>query len=146
LAEATSYPRPDATARPAPTELASRQEDAEALAERFQALADANRLKAIHLLHTRGEMCACELGATLGVTASNLSFHLQVLRHAGFVKSRRSGKWILYRLAPEQPITFMAAVSRLFVDGSAPLDAASDGDAEGKPCLCGSGVPEPEEE
>ncbi len=113
--EGPPYPRPGATAEPDKTELAARAEDAEALAERFQALADANRLKVLHLLHTRGELCACELQATLGVTASNLSFHLQVLRHAGFVKARRSGKWILYRLAPGQPKAQLAAFASLFV-------------------------------
>ncbi|NLC56763.1 MAG: helix-turn-helix transcriptional regulator [Armatimonadetes bacterium] len=125
--EGPPYPRPGATAEPDKTELAARAEDAEALAERFQALADANRLKVLHLLHTRGELCACELQATLGVTASNLSFHLQVLRHAGFVKARRSGKWILYRLAPGQPKAQLAAFASLFVGERA---------ADGGCCLC----------
>ena len=126
--EGPVYPRPAATVRPEEVELAARAEEAEALAERFQALADASRLKVLHLLHTRGEMCACELQATLGVSASNLSFHLQVLRHAGFVKARRFGKWILYRLVPRQPTAFMAAFASLFA-GEA---------AEGSGCcLCG---------
>ena len=112
--EIVQYPRAAATAPVEPPELAARGEDAEALAERFQALADANRLKVLHLLHTRGEMCACEMQAVLGVTASNLSFHLQVLRHAGFVKPRKEGKWIIYCLAPEQPVGFAREFAALF--------------------------------
>ena len=117
MAEVVLYPRPAVTGKPAASELSSRQEDAEALAERFQALADASRLKALHLLHTRGEMCACEIHAMLGISASNLSFHLQVLRHAGFVKARKEGKWIVYRLADGQPAEFADTFAGLFGEG-----------------------------
>lgn len=105
--ETLSYPRSEVTFLPRSEELVARAEEAEALAERFRALADANRLKVLHLLQVRGEMCACELQAVLGGTASNLSFHLQVLRHAGFVRARKQGRWMLYRLSTEGLMAFL---------------------------------------
>ncbi len=134
------YPRAQATVPPREAELASHHEDAEALAERFQALADASRLKVLHLLYSRGEMCACELQSVLGVSASNLSFHLQVLRYAGFVKSRRVGKWTVYRLSPGMPNGFLSAVAMRFAIRS----GFSSANREEAPacCLCEAGESE----
>lgn len=112
--ETLSYPRSEVTFLPRSEELVARAEEAEALAERFRALADANRLKVLHLLQVRGEMCACELQAVLGGTASNLSFHLQVLRHAGFVRARKQGRWMLYRLSTEGLMAFLGDFLALF--------------------------------
>lgn len=124
--EAVTYPRPACTAQLGAAELAARTGEAEALAERFQALADANRLKALHLLHTRGEMCVCELQEVLGITASNLSFHLGVLRHAGFVISRKDGKRVFYRLAPSQPHSVAQTIEQLFSPECAGATPSSD--------------------
>lgn len=68
------------------------------LAESFKALADATRLHIIHLLMTHGEMCVCELMPALDLTQSNASFHLKTLKHAGFITSRKEGKWMHYSL------------------------------------------------
>lgn len=141
--EGTTYPRAEATAPPAGAELAARQEEAEGLAERFQALADASRLKVLHLLHTRGDLCACELQATLGVSASNLSFHLQVLRHAGFVKSRRVGKWIVYRLAPGMPNDHLSGFAALF--GGSEGCCSPEPAEEAPCCACGGDDEETDE-
>lgn len=123
--ESPTYPRVAVTGEAHPQELIAREEEAAALAERFQALSDPIRIKALHLLHTRGEMCACELQVVLGVTASNLSFHLQALRHARFVKSRKDGKRIFYRLAPGEPRAFLADFAALFPGEPAPGAACS---------------------
>ena len=68
------------------------------LADEFKALADTTRLHIIYLLLTSGEMCVCEFMPALGLTQSNVSFHLKTLKHAGFITSRREGKWIYYCL------------------------------------------------
>lgn len=68
------------------------------LADRFKALADSTRLHIIHLLMTHGEMCVCEFMTLLDLTQSNVSFHLKTLKHAGFVTSRKEGKWMFYTL------------------------------------------------
>ena len=69
-------------------------------------------------------MCVCELQDVLRLTAPNLSFHLQVLRCAGFVKSRKEGKWVFYRVVPEQARDAGDALQMLF-QGDPPLASAS---------------------
>ena len=38
----------------------------------------------------------------LGVTQSKLSFHLKILKEAGFVNARQEGRWIYYSLNSSQ--------------------------------------------
>jgi ArsR family transcriptional regulator len=63
----------------------------------FKALSDETRLRILKLLE-RGELCVCDIVAALGMIQPNVSFHLGVLKEAGFIKDRRQGKWIHYRL------------------------------------------------
>jgi ArsR family transcriptional regulator len=74
--------------------------DLELAAERFHALSDPTRLRVIGMLGS-GERCVCELMAELDAAQSRLSFHLRVLRQAGFVTARREGQWMYYSLRPE---------------------------------------------
>ena len=97
----------------------ARADEVETLSQRLGALSDGNRLKILDLLHTCGELCVCELQDVLGLTAPNLSFHLQVLRYAGFVKSRKQGKWVFYRFVAEPVRATTEAIGRLFESDSA---------------------------
>lgn len=72
--------------------------EAENLVEGFRALGDPHRLKILYLLMTCGEMCACETMLALEISQSNLSFHLKTLKQAGFIKARKSGRWMYYSL------------------------------------------------
>ena len=65
----------------------------------LKALADPIRLKVIHAL-ALGERCVCDLTGDLNLPQSKLSFHLRVLREAGLLSDRQSGRWIYYRLQP----------------------------------------------
>ena len=65
----------------------------------LKALADPIRLKVIHAL-ALGERCVCDLTGDLNPPQSKLSFHLRVLREAGLLTDRQSGRWIYYRLQP----------------------------------------------
>lgn len=66
----------------------------------FKALADETRLRVLKLLG-RGELCVCEIAAALALEQPRLSFHLRILKQAGFVTVRRQERWILYRLNEE---------------------------------------------
>lgn len=66
----------------------------------LKALADPIRLQLIEALGG-GERCVCELTAELGLAQSKLSFHLRVLKDAGLLADRHSGRWVYYRLQPE---------------------------------------------
>jgi ArsR family transcriptional regulator len=64
----------------------------------FKALSDETRLRILKLLE-RGELCVCDIVAALDMIQPNVSFHLGVLKEAGFIKDRRQGKWIHYSIA-----------------------------------------------
>jgi len=67
----------------------------------FHALSDPTRLQLLQLLRG-GERCVCELTDALAAGQSRLSFHLRTLKEAGLVQDRREGRWVYYRLNPEQ--------------------------------------------
>jgi len=67
---------------------------------RARALSDEQRLTAVAILRSEGELCACEIQAALGVTHATVSHHMSVLTSAGLVTARRRGKWTYYRLSP----------------------------------------------
>jgi ArsR family transcriptional regulator, arsenate/arsenite/antimonite-responsive transcriptional repressor len=69
----------------------------ESLERLFQALGDPTRLRIIGLL-LEGEVCVCDLHASLDISQPKVSRHLAALRRAGLVVARRNGLWIHYRL------------------------------------------------
>jgi ArsR family transcriptional regulator, arsenate/arsenite/antimonite-responsive transcriptional repressor len=69
-------------------------------AELFHALSDETRLALLERLKG-GEHCVCELTDAMKAGQSRLSFHLKVLKEAGFIRDRREGRWMYYSLNPE---------------------------------------------
>ncbi len=66
---------------------------------KFRAFSDPTRLRILHLLQT-GEMCVADLVEAIRVPQPTASRHLSYLRRAGLVRTRKSGNWIYYGLAP----------------------------------------------
>ena len=73
-------------------------EDSLKKAKFFKALADMTRLRILWLLEVR-EMCVCEIMIALDLTQPTASHHLRILENVSFVKDRREGKWVFYRIA-----------------------------------------------
>ena len=69
----------------------------EVRSEQFKAISDPTRLKILYLLQD-GELCACEIIMALEKPQSTISHHLNVLKNAGFIKGRKEGVWIHYKL------------------------------------------------
>ncbi|MBI4028028.1 MAG: winged helix-turn-helix transcriptional regulator [Verrucomicrobia bacterium] len=67
-------------------------------AEVCKCMANPTRLKALAALQD-GEKSVNELAAALGLSKSNLSQHLAVLRHRRIVATRRAGLQVFYRCA-----------------------------------------------
>jgi ArsR family transcriptional regulator len=63
----------------------------------FKALSEETRLRILKLLE-RGELCVCDLVAALDMVQPKVSFHLNALKGAGFIKDRKEGRWSHYRL------------------------------------------------
>jgi DNA-binding transcriptional ArsR family regulator len=70
----------------------------QAQSELFKPLSDPTRLKILYLLQN-GELCVCEIIFALKKPQSTISHHLNILKKAGFIKGRKEGVWIHYRLA-----------------------------------------------
>lgn len=66
----------------------------------FHALSDETRLALLEQL-IEGEQCVCELTDAMKATQSRLSFHLKVLKDAGFIRDRREGRWMYYSIDPD---------------------------------------------
>ena len=68
------------------------------LARLGKALSSAHRLEMVELL-AQGERTVDSLATEIGLSLANASQHLQVLRHAALVESRKDGLFVYYRLA-----------------------------------------------
>lgn len=65
-----------------------------------KALADEKRLRMLLALRGR-ELCLCQLTAVVDLAPSTTSKHMSILRQAGLVEARKSGRWVYYRLASQ---------------------------------------------
>jgi DNA-binding transcriptional ArsR family regulator len=70
--------------------------ETERVAGLFKVLGDPSRCRLVFALIEAGEICVCDLAATLEMSESNVSHHLRVLRAAGLVRHRREGKMVYY--------------------------------------------------
>jgi rhodanese-related sulfurtransferase/DNA-binding transcriptional ArsR family regulator len=74
-----------------------------------KALSNGNRLELLEFL-AQGERSVDELAKVSGLTMGNVSQHLQVLRQAGLVVSRKEGLKVIYRLSGEEVIDLLNAL------------------------------------
>jgi ArsR family transcriptional regulator len=65
-----------------------------------RALADPNRVRIVLALRRR-ELCVCQITELFGLAPSTVSKHLSILHHAGLIQSRKTERWVYYRL-PDQ--------------------------------------------
>ena len=92
------------------------------MAALLRAVADENRLRILHLLMQREELCVCDIERVLDMTQTKVSRHLGTLRHAGIVHARRDGRWMYYRLLREGAFasSLLSSLSAAF-DGADPF-------------------------
>lgn len=70
-----------------------------------------------------GERSVGELEKAVGLSQSALSQHLAVLRHKGYVSTRRSGQMIFYSLSGDEARTILQSLHGLYCADCAPTDA-----------------------
>ena len=63
----------------------------------YSALADPTRHKILELLKKR-DLSAGQIGKNFAITAPSLSHHLNILKQADLISSRREGQEIIYTL------------------------------------------------
>ena len=75
-----------------------------------RALADPHRVRILLALR-RHELCVCQITELFGLALSTISKHLSILHHAGLIQSRKSERWVYYRLPDKSaPVTVREAL------------------------------------
>lgn len=78
-----------------------RNEEAEATAQLFKALADPHRVRIVNLLANAGEaVCVCDITDAIGLSQPTISFHLKKLVASGLLDREKRGTWAYYSLNP----------------------------------------------
>ena len=78
-------------------------------ADFFKAMSDPARVKIIYALAS-GELCVCELMVIMGMQQTVVSHHLKILKYAGIVSDRKSGKWVNYKLVDDRALDMLKAI------------------------------------
>ncbi len=94
-----------------PTRASVADENAQALADMFKALADPARVKILAMLLNADEVCACDISDEIGKSAATASHHLKILREAGLATSEKRGTWVYYRAVPGRLAAVVDALS-----------------------------------
>lgn len=72
-------------------------DEAEATAELFRALADPARIRIVNLLSgSDAPVCVCDLTSAVGLSQPTTSFHLKKLVQAGLLGREQRGTWAYY--------------------------------------------------
>ncbi len=75
-----------------------------------KALSDPNRARILLALRG-GELCVCQITELFGFAPSTVSKHLSILYQAGLILSRKSERWVYYRLPDKTaPVTVREAL------------------------------------
>ncbi len=81
----------------------------ELIESQLKALADRTRRKIVELLRSKGccscdlisaadpGLCVCDIESKLQLTQPTITHHVQVLREAGLISTRKIGRWVYCR-------------------------------------------------
>ncbi len=83
------------------------------LSQTLSALADPNRQKILKVLK-KSEQPVNEIAKNLNITLATLSHHLDILRRANLVSSRREGRQIFYELNLSVSEEIIEALIKMF--------------------------------
>ena len=80
--------------------------------EAFKALAHLSRLQVFFfLVHAQGEVAAGEIQQALEIPGPTLSHHLDQLRRAGLIASRKEERYVYYSVRPETVTTLVRVLT-----------------------------------
>ena len=92
-----------------------------------KALSDPNRVRILLSLN-RGELCVCQITELFGLATSTVSKHLSILHHAGLILSRKTERWVYYRLPDKSaPVVVREALDWVHKSLAKTDEAAADG-------------------
>lgn len=89
-----------------------------------RALGDETRQQIMEILKAEGEKCVSDLVDVFNLSQPTVSHHLNFLRHAGLVVSRKEGKQVYYRLNEENIVECCGMMFTRFVPAELKLEEA----------------------
>src|SRR5882757_1584237 len=91
-----------------------------------KALSDPNRVRILLALKS-GELCVCQITELFGFAPSTVSKHLSILHNAGLIRSRKSERWVYYRLPDKSaPVIIREALDWVHKSLGKTEEAAAD--------------------
>ncbi|MGC8485719.1 MAG: ArsR/SmtB family transcription factor [Candidatus Baltobacteraceae bacterium] len=90
----------------------------------FSGLADETRLRIVRLL-LDGPRSVGELVAALGIAQSRVSNHLSCLKWCGYVRTQRSGKYVIYELGDPRIAEIVALAQGVVARNAAHIEACT---------------------
>lgn len=91
-----------------------------------KALSDPNRVRILLALRKQ-ELCVCQITELFDFAPSTISKHLSILNHAGLIHSRKTERWVYYRLADKSaPVTVREAIDWIHKSLGKSDEAAAD--------------------
>lgn len=88
-----------------------------------KALSDPGRVRILLSLE-KGELCVCQITEMFGLAPSTVSKHLTMLNQAGLVLSRKSERWVYYRLPQRKSSALVRNTLRLVKNSLKECDEA----------------------
>ena len=74
-------------------------DEAQQLTELFRLLGDPTRVRILYALVKVGQLCVCDLAVVVDAPETSVSRALRLLRTAGVVRNRKSGRMVYYSLS-----------------------------------------------
>lgn len=96
-----------------------------------KALGDETRLRIMALLEHQ-ELCACQIIEAFALANSTISRHLALLKQAGLLRSRKTGRWVYYAWssAEGQTVPEVVKLSHTWISQITPYDPRFQEDRE----------------
>jgi ArsR family transcriptional regulator len=92
-----------------------------------KALSDPGRVRILLALRRR-ELCVCQITELFGLATSTVSKHLSILNHAGLILSRKTERWVYYRLPDKSaPVAVCEALDWVHQSLAKTDEAKADG-------------------
>lgn len=76
-----------------------------------KALSDPIRVQILHLLNQHKDLCTCEFEEILGLSQSNVSYHVKQLLDVGAITREIHGTWSHYYLARTDILVFLQSLT-----------------------------------
>lgn len=67
----------------------------------FKALSDESRVRILHLIYKKNEMCISDLEHILDFTQTKTSRHITYLKNSGILNIRKQDQWVFYFIKDE---------------------------------------------